>query len=76
MDKYKIQTPMRFFFMVMSSVMWLGIAFTGFEATSWILYVPAVLLLFAAITSICPGIIFSNWLFRKHIRKDETNDFA
>lgn len=59
----KISTAMRFFFLVVSSVIWLGIALTGFKTVHWVLYIPAVFLLFAAVTAICPGIIFSNMIF-------------
>ncbi len=58
-----LNLPMRFFMLVVSSVLWLGIWLTGFAVIHWLLYIPAGFLLFAAITGICPGIIFSNMLF-------------
>ena len=60
----KIDKAIRFFLLVISVVIWLGIWHTGFNVVSWILYIPAVLLLFAAVTGICPGIIFSRMLFK------------
>lgn len=60
-----LNLPMRFFLLVVSSVIWLGIWLTGFATVHWVLYVPAGFLLFAAISGICPGIIFSNMLFGK-----------
>ena len=69
MKNYSVGTPMRFFFLVVSSVMWLGIWLTGFDSAHWLLYVPAVFLGFAAATGICPGIIFSNMLFGKSTRQ-------
>lgn len=61
----KVGTPMRFFFLVVSSAIWLGIWLTGFGVAHWLLYVPAVFLMFAAVTGICPGLHFSNMLFGK-----------
>ena len=61
MDKssYKLQPPMRLFFAVTGIVIWIGIGLTGFAVVNWILYIPAVFFLFAALTGICPGIIIS-----------------
>lgn len=62
MSSYKLQPPMRLFFAVTGVVIWLGIALTGFAVVNWILYIPAVFFLFAAVTGICPGIIISQRL--------------
>ncbi|KPK39313.1 MAG: hypothetical protein AMJ69_05980 [Gammaproteobacteria bacterium SG8_47] len=62
MSSYTLQPPMRLFFAVTGIVMWIGIALTGFAVVSWILYIPAVFFLFAALTGICPGIIISQKL--------------
>ena len=35
-----------------------GIWLTGFEKVHWFMYVPIVVLIFAGITGICPGLIF------------------
>ena len=59
MNQFKVGAPIRLFLLVISSLMWLGIWHTGFGVASWILYLPAVFLLFAAITGICPGLFFS-----------------
>jgi ABC-type polysaccharide/polyol phosphate export permease len=64
MSKFMINSPMRFFFLFAGTVIWLGIWLTGLETAHWLLYVPAVFFYFAAITGICPGIIFSRFLFR------------
>lgn len=50
---------LRAFLLFTSAVIWLGIWDTGLQAVSWILYIPAVLFLFAAVTGICPGIILT-----------------
>jgi len=64
MNISKVGPPIRFFLLFLSSVIWVGIWHTGFEVVSWVLYIPAVFLLFAAITGICPGIMFSKMLFK------------
>lgn len=64
MNISKVGSPIRFFLLFLSSVIWVGIWHTGFEIVSWVLYIPAVFLLFAAITGICPGIMFSKMLFK------------
>ena len=59
MNKMKIGKSLRIFLLVVSTLLWLGIWHTGFYIASWILYVVAAFLLFAAITGLCPGIFFS-----------------
>ena len=63
MKQYLLNRAMRFFFLVAAAIIWTGIYLTGFRTAHWVLYVPAVFFLFAAITGICPGIIISNKLF-------------
>ena len=63
MKRYLITKSMRFFFLVTGSIVWIGIWLTGFHDTHWLLYVPAVFFLFAALTGICPGMIVSSLLF-------------
>ena len=65
MNIQQVGSPIRFFLFFVSSIIWAGIWHTGFDVVSWILYIPAAGLLFAAITGICPGMIFSNLLFKK-----------
>ena len=65
MRKYMISNSMRFFFLVTGSVIWAGMWLTGFSVVHGLLYVPAVFFSFAAITGICPGIIFSRLLFKE-----------
>ena len=65
MQKWKVNATMRFFFLVLATVLWLGIGLTGFTQAHWLLYIPAVFLAFAAITGICPGMFFSRLLFDK-----------
>lgn len=65
MGKYKIGSEMRLFFSVSGSVVWLGIWLTGFDVVHWLLYVPAVFYIFAAVTGICPGLIISKALLKR-----------
>ena len=65
MKQYLLNRPMRFFFLVAGSIIWTGILLTGLRTVHWVLYIPAVFFLFAAVTGICPGIIVSNLLFGK-----------
>jgi len=56
--KFFIAPPwMRLFLLFGGALIWLGIWLTGFAVASWVLYVPAVTFVFAAITGICPGAI-------------------
>jgi hypothetical protein len=59
----KISAAMRFFFLVVGSVVLLGIWLTGFNTVHWLLYVPVGFFYFAAVTGICPGLIFSGMIF-------------
>lgn len=61
---YKASAAVRFFLLVLGSILWLGIWLTGFDTVHWLLYVPAVFLYFAAVTGICPGLIISRMLFK------------
>jgi hypothetical protein len=57
MNQYKSNAPLRVFYLFGASVIWLGIWLTGFSEASWVLYVPAVTFVFAAITGFCPSLI-------------------
>ena len=63
MNKHKISSAMRFFFLVTGSIVWLGIWLTGFGNAHWVLYIPGVFFYFAAVTGICPGLIISRLIF-------------
>jgi len=64
MNNLLISKSMRFFFFGSGLVIWLGIYLTGFNNVHWVSYFPAVFFIFAAITGICPGIIFSKRIFK------------
>lgn len=53
----KASLSMRIFFAFMSTLLWMGIYFTGFTTVNALLYLPATVFLFAAITGICPSLL-------------------
>ena len=53
----------RFFFFMLGAIIFLGIYLTGFSTVHWVLYVPAIAMIFAAVTGICPGLIISKSIF-------------
>lgn len=65
MRKHKLGGAMRFFFLIVSVILWAGILLTGLQTVHWLLYIPGLFFPFAAITGICPGIIISNRIFGK-----------
>ena len=64
MNIQKVGAPIRFFLFTTSVIIWAGIWHTGFNNSSWILYIPAIFLPLAAVTGICPGMMFANKLFK------------
>ena len=52
---------MKIWFALFGVIIWLGIFLTGFSNVHWLLYLPAVVLIFAAVTGICPSqlLVFS-----------------
>lgn len=50
---------MRLFLLFGGILLWIGIWQTGFGVAGWILYIPAVMFPFAAVTGICPSAIVS-----------------
>lgn len=53
----KASLSLRLFFAFLSCMLWAGIYLTGFTTVSWLLYLPAAVSLFAAITGICPSLM-------------------
>ena len=56
MEIMKVKTPLRGFFLVVATVILLGIWLTGFDAVHWVLYVPLAMLTLGGVTGICPGL--------------------
>jgi uncharacterized membrane protein YuzA (DUF378 family) len=65
MKFFKASPSVRLFLLIVGSLIWGGIALTGFNVVHWLLYIPAVFLLFAAVTGFCPGLIISRWIMRE-----------
>lgn len=63
MKLINLNVSMRAFFLFLAAVIWLGIWLTGFGVVHWVSYVPAVVLVVAAITGICPGMHFMKAIF-------------
>ncbi len=51
----------RMLFLTIAIIIAAGIFLTGYQSVHWLLYIPPLALLFAAITGICPGLA----LFKK-----------
>ena len=51
----KVDPLMRQWFAGPAVMLWLGIYLSGFENVHWLVYVPAVMAVFALSTGICPG---------------------
>jgi hypothetical protein len=50
-------TALRVQFISIAIVVFIGIILTGFDKAHWFLYLPVVMLLFAGMTGICPGLL-------------------
>ena len=68
MKFFKASPSVRLFLFVVGSVIWGGIALTGFNVVHWLLYVPALFFVLAALTGFCPGMILSSWILRDEIK--------
>jgi hypothetical protein len=53
-----MNSALRMLFLTMAVIILIGIALTGFGSVHWLLYAPVVFLTIAAVTGICPGLIF------------------
>jgi hypothetical protein len=62
---------MKVWFALFGIIIWLGIYLTGFSNVHWLLYVPAVALIFAAVTGICPSQLLVFSFFRSKKTEDK-----
>ena len=60
----RASTEMKVWFALFGIIIWVGIYLTGFSSVHWLLYVPAVALIFAAVTGICPSQLLVFRFFR------------
>lgn len=65
MNNFRSSPAARLFFLIVSLTIWLGIWLTGFDVAHWVLYIPAIFLLFAAVTGFCPGMIITRTLLKE-----------
>lgn len=65
MEYFKASPAVRLFLFFVGSVIWGGIALSGFYEVHWLLYVPAAFLVLAAASGFCPGLIISRMLLRE-----------
>lgn len=54
----RVDPLMRQWFLGPALMLWIGIYLTGFDVVHWLIYIPAILALFALFTGICPGMLF------------------
>ncbi len=50
-------TAQRMLFLTIAGLLTGGIFLSGWDQVHWLLYVPAVMLVFAGATGICPGLL-------------------
>ena len=50
-------TAQRMLFLTVASLLGTGVWLTGWDQVHWILYVLTVMLVFAGVTGICPGLL-------------------
>jgi hypothetical protein len=67
----RASSEMKVWFALFGIIIWLGIYLTDFSNVHWLLYVPAVALLFAAITGICPSQLLVHSFFRSKKTEDK-----
>ncbi len=57
LEKLKISSEMRLWFIGPILMLWGGIYLTGFDVVHWLIYIPASFALFAFLTGLCPGML-------------------
>jgi hypothetical protein len=55
MCSMKVDALTRRWFLGPALMLWIGIYLTGFDRVHWLIYLPAVLSVFALATGLCPG---------------------
>jgi len=65
MQKAKVGKSTRIFLLFISVILWCGILLTGLTTIHWIIYLPAVMFIFAAVTGICPGMALSRLIAKE-----------
>lgn len=66
MQKYMIGSKaLRVTFIIIGLFIFLGMTLTGLDVVHWVLYLPAIFLVFAGITGICPSLIINKMIFKE-----------
>ena len=66
MKKYMIDSKaLRMTFLLIGLFIFLGIWLTGLNVAHWVLFLPAVFLMFAGLTGICPSLIINKMIFKE-----------
>ena len=66
MQKYMISSKaLRMTFILIGMFIFLGIWLTGLNVAHWVLFLPAIVLVFAGITGICPSLIINKKIFKE-----------
>ena len=66
MQKYMIGSKaLRMTFILIGMLIFLGIWLTGLNMAHWVLFLPAIFLIFAGITGICPSLIINKKIFKE-----------
>ena len=66
MKNYRIDSKaLRMTFLLIGMFIFLGMWLTGLNVVHWLLYLPAIFLMFAGITGICPSLILNKIIFKE-----------
>lgn len=66
MSDYMISSKaLRLTFVLIGLVVFLGIWLTGVNVVHWLLFLPAIFLVFAGVTGICPSLIINKKIFKE-----------
>ena len=66
MSDYMISSKaLRLTFVLIGLVIFLGIWLTGVNVVHWLLFLPAIFLVFAGVTGICPSLIINKKIFKE-----------
>ena len=66
MSNYMISSKaLRLTFVLIGLVVFLGIWLTGVNVVHWLLFLPAIFLVFAGVTGICPSLIINKKIFKE-----------
>ena len=65
----KMGLALKTFFLFIDLLLWAGIWLTGFDVVHWVLYIPAIFMLIAPVTGVCPGIIFLKKIYKEDSSK-------